>query len=346
MSLKIGELARRTGLTVRALRHYEDIALLVPSQRSASGYRLYDRDDVTRLYRILALRRLDLPLAEIKRLLSEAAGGMAEVLDRQVEQLDRDIQQASALRAHLVVMQDQLRASHEPDLDDWLVALESMVVGTKYFSPDEQRALTTQRDAFGDVRAPERAALSTRLHRLLATGTSPESPQAQTLARRWMELLLEETGGDEGLLMKLYAMHWNEPSLHALTGVDRTGIQYISQAMAFARLQLYAAHCTADEMARLRAHYVAQVDAWPPLIAEVRRQMAAHAPTDGAAMRTLALRWRALSRAKAGGDVELQAKLQCAFERDAALRAGSGIDETLATYVAQAMTHLDGASAE
>lgn len=38
MFLKIGELARRTGLTVRALRHYEDIGLLVPSQRSSGGY--------------------------------------------------------------------------------------------------------------------------------------------------------------------------------------------------------------------------------------------------------------------------------------------------------------------
>jgi hypothetical protein len=72
--------------------------------------------------------------------------------------------------------------------------------------------------------------------------------------------------------------------------------------------------------------------------------MLAGAPTDGAAMRALALRWQALSLAKAGGDAALHAKLQRAFRHDAALRAGSGIDETLAAYVAQAVAHLDGTS--
>lgn len=344
MFLKIGELARRTGLTVRALRHYDDIALLVPSERSSGGYRLYGRKDVARLYRIQALRRLDLSLAEIQGLLDNAADGVSEIVAQQVAQLDREILQASALRAHLLTVQEQLQASEEPGIGDWLLALESMVAGSKYFSADEQRRLKTQRDGFTDAVAPERAELSAWLQRLVAAGVSPDHREAQALAQRWMALLLEETGGDEGLLMKLYTMHWNEPSLHALTGVDRAGIRYISHAMAFARLQLYAPYCSAGEMATLRQHYVAQTDAWPPLIAEVRQQMLAGAPADGAAMRALALRWQSLSLAKAGGDAALHAKLLRAFHHDAALRAGSGIDETLAAYVGQAIAHLDGAS--
>ncbi|MET4577660.1 MerR family transcriptional regulator [Ottowia thiooxydans] len=344
MFLKIGELARRTGLTVRALRHYDDIALLVPSERSSGGYRLYGRKDVARLYRIQALRRLGLSLAEIHGLLDNAAGAISEVVAQQVAQLDRDIEQASMLRAHLLTVQNQLRASEEPGINDWLLALESMVAGSKYLSDDEQRTLKTQREGFADAVAPERAELLALLQRLIAAGVSPENPQAQILAQRWIELLLEEAGGDEGLLMKLYTMHWNEPSLHALTGVDRTGIRYISHAMAFARLQLYAPYCSAEDMATLRQHYVAQTDAWPPLIAEARQQMLAGAPSNGVAMRALALRWQALSLAKAGGDVALHAKLQSAFHRDAALRAGSGIDEALAAYVRQAIAHLDDES--
>ncbi|MBH1964832.1 MAG: MerR family transcriptional regulator [Comamonadaceae bacterium] len=344
MFLKIGELARRTGLTVRALRHYDDIALLVPSERSSGGYRLYGQKDVARLYRIQALRRLGLSLADIHGLLDNAAGGISEVVTQQVAQLEREIEQASMLRTHLLTLQSQLQASKEPGIDDWLLALESMVAGSKYLSDDEQRTLKTQREGFADAVAPERAELLALLQRLVAAGVSPENPQAQILAQRWIGLLLEEAGGDEALLMKLYAMHWNEPSLHALTGVDRTGIRYISHAMAFARLQLYAPYCGAEEMATLRQHYVAQTDAWPPLIAEVRHQMLAGAPSNGAAMRALALRWQALSLAKAGGDVVLHAKLQSAFHHDPALRAGSGIDEALAAYVGQAIADLDGAS--
>ena len=52
MRLKVGELARRTGLTVRTLHHYDEIGLLAPSQRSDSGYRLYSQADVQRLHAI------------------------------------------------------------------------------------------------------------------------------------------------------------------------------------------------------------------------------------------------------------------------------------------------------
>lgn len=356
MFLKIGELARRTGLTVRALRHYEDIGLLVPSQRSSGGYRLYDGKDVARLYRIQALRRLDLSLAEIQRLLDDTAGGLSDVVAQQVTQLDREIRQATALRAHLQAMQRQLQAREEPGLDDWLLALESMVAGAKYFSDDELRTLGARHgDAADATQAPQatdavetrtrkRAALAASLRELVAAGASPESPQAQALARRWIDMLLEEAGGDEGLLIKLYTMHWNEPSLRALTGVDRAGIQYISHAMAYARLALYAPHCNADDMATLRRHYVGQTDVWPPLIAEVRQQMLADAPADSAPMRALAQRWRVLSLAKAGGDAALDARLQHAFRNDPALRVGSGIDAPLAAYVQQAIARLDAPS--
>jgi DNA-binding transcriptional MerR regulator len=65
MLLKIGELAKRTGLTVRALHHYDAIGLLSPSARSDAGYRLYNEADIARLHRILALRRFGLALADI-----------------------------------------------------------------------------------------------------------------------------------------------------------------------------------------------------------------------------------------------------------------------------------------
>ena len=65
MMLKVGELARRTGLTVRTLHHYDSIGLLSPSARSDSGYRLYQRDDIARLHQIQALRRFGMSLADI-----------------------------------------------------------------------------------------------------------------------------------------------------------------------------------------------------------------------------------------------------------------------------------------
>jgi MerR family transcriptional regulator, thiopeptide resistance regulator len=53
---KVGTLAKATGLTVRALHHYDHIGLLSPSRRTAAGHRLYTADDVAGLYRIRADR--------------------------------------------------------------------------------------------------------------------------------------------------------------------------------------------------------------------------------------------------------------------------------------------------
>jgi DNA-binding transcriptional MerR regulator len=66
----VGDLARRAGVTVRTLHHYDEIGLLSPSDRSAAGYRLYDTGDVSRLQQILFYRELGLPLDEITRIMS------------------------------------------------------------------------------------------------------------------------------------------------------------------------------------------------------------------------------------------------------------------------------------
>ncbi len=79
----IQEVARLAGTTSRALRHYQDAGLLIPSRIGSNGYRYYDRHALVRLQRILMLRELGLGLAAI-----------GEVLDGQ-----RD--SAAALRSHL-----------------------------------------------------------------------------------------------------------------------------------------------------------------------------------------------------------------------------------------------------
>jgi DNA-binding transcriptional MerR regulator len=66
MRLKIGELAKKAALSVRALHHYDAIGLLSPSQRTDGGARLYGRDDLIRLHRIEALKRFGYSLPDIK----------------------------------------------------------------------------------------------------------------------------------------------------------------------------------------------------------------------------------------------------------------------------------------
>ena len=117
MLLKVGELARHTGLTVRTLHHYDEIGLLKPSGRSDSGYRQYSRADVARLHGIQALRHLGLALADIAAMLEEEGGtppGL--IIEQQIRALDREIAQASELRGQLDLLQHQLAKGDEPDM--------------------------------------------------------------------------------------------------------------------------------------------------------------------------------------------------------------------------------------
>lgn len=67
----IKEVAKATGMTSRALRHYEQIGLLVPARVARNGYRFYGEPELARLYRILSLRALDMPLASIQAVLDD-----------------------------------------------------------------------------------------------------------------------------------------------------------------------------------------------------------------------------------------------------------------------------------
>ena len=68
---QVKEVAQLSGLTVRALHHYDSLGLLVPSARSAAGYRLYDDDDLLRLQQILIGRELGLSLVAVRRTLDD-----------------------------------------------------------------------------------------------------------------------------------------------------------------------------------------------------------------------------------------------------------------------------------
>ncbi len=69
-TLQIGDVAERTGLSLRTIRHYEDVGLLPPAQRSSGGFRLYTHDAVERLLLVKQMKPLDFTLEE-----------MAEIID-------------------------------------------------------------------------------------------------------------------------------------------------------------------------------------------------------------------------------------------------------------------------
>ncbi|GAB2929952.1 hypothetical protein GCM10027047_28190 [Rhodococcus aerolatus] len=71
--VQIGQVAERTELSVRTVRHYDEVGLIVPSARSAGGFRLYTSDDIDRLLLVRRMKPLGFTLEEMRELLDAVA---------------------------------------------------------------------------------------------------------------------------------------------------------------------------------------------------------------------------------------------------------------------------------
>ncbi len=97
----VGEVSELSGVTVRALHHYDEIGLLSPSERSEAGYRLYSRSDLERLQEILGWRALGFELAEIRELLSDPSHDRTGALRAQRELVTAERARLAAVAAML-----------------------------------------------------------------------------------------------------------------------------------------------------------------------------------------------------------------------------------------------------
>ena len=94
---QVKEVAEQSGVSIRALHHYDAIGLLVPSLRTAAGYRLYSEGDLLRLQQILIGRELGLPLEEIRRSLDDPSFDRRRALLEQRAALARRAEQTSEM---------------------------------------------------------------------------------------------------------------------------------------------------------------------------------------------------------------------------------------------------------
>lgn len=116
MSYSIQQFAKRTGVTPRTLRFYEQKGLLTSSQRRKNGYRVYTDADSRRLQQVLFFRELDFPLEEIKRLLDRPHLNACDVLAYQKELLVLKKKRLSRLIRTIETAIDHM-STHQP-VDD------------------------------------------------------------------------------------------------------------------------------------------------------------------------------------------------------------------------------------
>jgi DNA-binding transcriptional MerR regulator len=232
---RIGELAKVAGVTVRTLHHYDELGLLTPSVRTGGGHRLYTAEDVERLYRLLALRGLGLPLDEIGALL-ETSAGVAETVRRHLERVERQATALNELRARLTRLLAALDGE-EDSSQRFLDALEAMSMFEKYYTPEQLGQLEERRQQLGEDEITrveqEWKDLYAQVREHRERGTDPSDPAVQALVRRSGELIRMFTGGDPGIAASLQRMYEQEGPARASRGVaDPADLEYLERARA------------------------------------------------------------------------------------------------------------------
>lgn len=239
MDYTVGELAKRAGLTVRTLHHYEELGLLRPCGRSDAGYRRYGEADVLRLHRVLALRDAGLSLKAIAPLLDgEAPQPLAQVLQGQIEQVQAQLLAQETLLQTLRNAAKRLEL-HGDGGDAVQVLLDAMQirrVHERWFSAEQMRALRQRWDA---LPSSERDAVELEWPQLIAqarsamqAGRDPASADIQALVRRWLVLQQQFIDMAPGMKDTMQRMYAAEPELARQSGVTPELIAYLRRAKA------------------------------------------------------------------------------------------------------------------
>jgi DNA-binding transcriptional MerR regulator len=243
---KVGELAARTGLTVRTLHHYDAIGLLSPSGRTGSahgsGHRLYTAADVARLHQIICLKQLGFSLEQVKEYMTRADYDPRAVVRLHLAKVRQQAAELVELGDRLEALATVLDAADPVSPDTFLETIEVMTMIEKYYTPEQLEQLKQRKEQVSDARIREVEAEWPRLHAevraAMAAGTDPADPKVQDMARRWVGLVNEFTGGDPGIFKSLSTMYQNEDNIMGMNVPEiRTMMEYVQKAMAAAGIK-------------------------------------------------------------------------------------------------------------
>jgi DNA-binding transcriptional MerR regulator len=236
-SLKVGELARRTGLTVRTLHHWDEIGLVRPSLRTEAGHRLYSAGDVARLQQVVSLRQLGFSLDEIRNCLERSGFSPLEVIRLHAARLREQIHQERQLCERLDALAAQFESAGEISAEEFLQTIEVMTMIEKYYTPEQLETLRKRRETGGaemEARIQQGPALWNELfaeyRAHMDRGTNPADPAVQALDARREALVSEFTGGDAGIEASLKRMWTDEgDELAAQFGIEPQLLDYLDK---------------------------------------------------------------------------------------------------------------------
>ncbi|ADT97338.1 MULTISPECIES: MerR family transcriptional regulator [Mycolicibacterium] len=190
--LTVGEVAKRFGITIRTLHHYDHIGLLTPEQRNASGYRVYTSADLTRLSQIIVYRRLEMSLDEIASVLDEGdeISHLRRQRERVMSRLDELTELVGAIDQALEnamtntpMTDDDMRELFGDSFDDYQAEAEQKWGETAEWKESQRRATSYGKDDWVRIKA-EGQAVEKALADAFRAGLPADSEEAMNAAEQ------------------------------------------------------------------------------------------------------------------------------------------------------------------
>ena len=195
--MRISEVAKLTGITVRTLHYYDEIGLLKPSEITEAGYRLYSREDLEILQQILFFRELDFPLSQIKEIMNNPNYDKEEALKKQKELL---IQLRQRIEGLIKLIEKRIEGDNnmsfkEFDMNEieenkkkYAKEVKERWGTSKAYEESEKKTSSYNKEKWGDINQ-ETSEIFKGFAEL--RNSDPGSEEVQELVRRWQKYITD-----------------------------------------------------------------------------------------------------------------------------------------------------------
>lgn len=210
--MTVGEVAKKMGLTVRALQYYDREGLFSPSCISDGGRRLYNDKDIVKLHQILALKSLGFSFDEIKNSLTsiDAPQKAIDTLTEQGIAIQKQINVLSQSLQAIEVLKAEIKQMQAVDFKKYADIIINLQMGNKYygliksFNDDMLAYCHKHFDKQSGLAFIDKFNLILeKIENAVKSNIAPDSEQGQIIAKEFWQLITEFLGGDMSMLPQL-----------------------------------------------------------------------------------------------------------------------------------------------